>query len=305
MPYGHPFDPPETGPMFDDMYVPGRDLPQRRGEDRSGLSPWGRFAKGGAVGHTTNLVYSAAALGAQEAPNDMIMLAGDDLDACQVVITLGTPRAVPQEVALIEGNIQNATGEGSNFGFGDANFPGTLEPIAWPPIDAIVEFGTGGAKHLALVDFINGVQFSVTASWLRVKAAISQPQSNGFKGTSAVYTLAATAAPGWTRGNATKTIYVGTVDESAESAVYAIPPFARRATVYLCDPGVVPNVTAAYLRFWQSPDGVAGGNNVGNAFVSGNTPGPFVVPAAAGYFSVYNQAGIGALTTVVFELALG
>ena len=64
-------------------------------------------------------------------------------------------------------------------------------------------------------------------------------------------------------------------------------------------------MTAGFLRFWQSPDGQAGGNNVGNVFVSGNTPGPFVIPAGAAYFSVYNQGGASALMTVVFELALG
>ena len=223
MPYYDPFAPPETGPMFDGMYVPGRDLPPRRGEDRPGLSPWGRFAKNGAIGHTTNLVYDATSSLVQEAENDLLLLAGDDMDACQVVITLGTPKAVPQEVALIQGNIQNATGERGSFEYDAADlFPGTSSPIAWPPIEAMVEFGTGGHKHFALVDFVNGVQFSVTASYLRMKAAVVQSQANGFKGTSAVYKLAATTAPGFTRGNATKTIYVGTVAESAESAVYAI-----------------------------------------------------------------------------------
>lgn len=305
-PWPFTFESPPLGPMDDGPRMPGYGLPPRPGEGRPGLSPWGRLAKEGAIGHSTNFDYDATRNGPQEAATDMCLLRGDDFDACQIVVTLSAPRAIPQQPSLIIGNVNNATGEEGNSGFSAAElFPGTTSPIAWPPFEAVVEWGTGGHKHIAFVDFINGTQFSVAASYLRMKAAVGQSQANGFKGSSGVYSLAGTTGPGWTRGNATKTIYVGEVAPSAESPVYAIPPYARRATAYLCDNGAVPNVTAGFLRFWQSPDGVVGGNSTGNAFVSGNTPGPFVLPAGAAYFSFYNQGAVGMVVAIVFDLALG
>ncbi len=86
--------------------------------------------------------------------------------------------------------------------------------------------------------------------------------------------------------------------------MFAVPPFARRVTLIGCDPSATPNLTVGYVRFWQSPDGQTGGNSVGNVFISANQPGPFPVPNAGQYFSVFNQSGVAMKMAAIFELAI-
>jgi len=72
----------ETGPLY-----PGRGYPSRPGEDRPGLSPFGRLAMGQTIGKSSILVYASDQRCIQQAPVDMLTIEGDDVDACQLVLT--------------------------------------------------------------------------------------------------------------------------------------------------------------------------------------------------------------------------
>jgi hypothetical protein len=237
---------------------------------------------------------------------------GSDLDACQMTITLAQPRVIKAafvDRGIVGQNQQNTTGSYANVDVTSANFPGTSGPIAWVPMIAKVEWGLGGTRHEAYVDFNQGTVINISASWVRVSGAVAPDAAASAPGTSGLYELAAFVGPGWTqRGAAQRTVFLGTIDTGAESAVFAVPPFARRATVISMDPEAVgtasPVLTSAYLRFWQGPTGVAVANNVGNFFQAGNAIPGFDVPNGGAYFSVQNQSGANLKHAVLFELAI-
>lgn len=302
--------PSEPGPLYGEPIYPGRGYLPRPGEDRPALSAWGRLSRGQPMGKRTVLTFDADGAQKQRAPTQILQLEGDDADARNLVITLSSPAVVPQafEQTLAEANAQNLRGEQDNIQIQSRpNFPGEIVPISWPPFEAIIEWGVGGSASKASVDFINGSAVNVVASFVRVYAAVVSGVLADVSGTSAAYVLYANVGPGFARpGTAQKTVYVGEVGSLAESSVFAVPRFARSAYVVGCDPQAGPavSITVATLRFWQSPNGVAGGNNVGNFVCSGNQPLPFMIPAGAAYASVINGMGVASRMSIVYNLAI-
>lgn len=283
---------------------PGNGLPPRPGEDRPGLSPFGRLAMGGTLGKSTILIYDRHVADVQPSMADMIVIEGDDLDACQLHLTLHPPRVIPlcfDDLGRL--NLQNLTGEQSNSEVSICDFPGSKEPISWPPLEALIEFGTGGVSTKVAVDYMNGVTLAVVASYLRVSALVSQSKAcNDIYGTSAAYYLAAHVGPGYARGRAQRTIFVGDVGDRDDSDVFDVPKFAKLATLIGCRAREHkhPKLTIGWIRFWQDPKG---DHCVGDFFVSDHQC-HVEVPNAAQYFSVYNESGHKMKMSVIFELAL-
>ena len=292
--------------MYGGLVYPGHGYPWRPGEGPATRAPgWARLCEGQAIGKKSVLLYSGGDEVRQRAPVPMLQIDGDDADATQMVITLAPPTVIPLPFVDVSGAFanQNVTGEQSNLQIRTrGNFPGTGAPIQWPPLEAIIEWGTGGTSARASVDFVNGLTLNISASFVRVFAAIASSARSSVIGTSAAYVLAAFASPGFASADqAQRTIYVGDVDETDESEVFSIPRFAKRAYLIGCDDGATPVLTVGTLRWWQSPDGT---NNVGNLFVTGNQPQAFDVPNAAQYFSVISGMSGTHLFAVVFDLAL-
>lgn len=289
-------------PLYDALKYPGHGMGPREESLLEPLSSWARLVEyGGALGGKGNLLYDSADNAEQTSPVDLLDVQGSDRDACPLVVTLGGPYAIPRRVSDLPIDLQNQTGELDNLSVGDDNYPGTAAPIIWPPFVAIVEWGVGGARSRAYVDWREGATISVPASWLRVHALVPPDGAANAPGTTGLYTLAAFAAPGWARSrNAQRTIYLGSVNAGASSAVFAVPPFAETATVLALDPA--GNITAGTIQFWQSPDGVTG--NVGNYLQSGNTPGQFPIPNGAAYFSVLSGMGGAVPFAVCFGLSI-
>lgn len=308
---GDPRDPnafvfPEAGPLDRRIVYPGYGYPPNIGEDRPGLSPFGRLAKQCALGKSTVLRYLASLSDeVQTADNDILRIEGDDLDACQLIVTLDRPRV--QSVAFDDINIaygSNPTAADSNFDI-TGNFPGTAAPIVFPPFVALVKWGVRGWQNEAVVDFDNGVAFSVCASYLDVLPMVTQGDDVGVAGTSAVYQLAGSVGPGWTKGNAKRTVFMGAVTANTESSVFPVPAYAARIVPVGQINTLVPAIPAGFIRFWQSPNGQASGTCVATYYFSGNQPVSFDVPAGGMYYSIYNQAGVNMNVAAVFELALG
>lgn len=292
-------------PLHVEPLFPGNGLPPRPGEDRPGLSPFGRLAMGQLLGKSSILIYDRRADAVQQAPVDMISIEGDDLDAQQLILTLHPPRVIPlcfDEVSL-RLDQQNLTGEQTNADVVSCDFPGTDHPIRWPPLEALIEFGVGGVSTQVVVDYVNGVTLSVSASFLRVSAIVTQSRHCGdISGTSAAYYLAAHAGPGFAESHAQRTIFVGDVDDKDESDVLDVPRLAKVATLLgrRKHDRSSPTLTIGWIRFWQDPKGHHG---VGDFFVSDHQS-RVEVPNAAQYFSVLNESGHEMKMSVIFELAL-
>lgn len=294
--------------LHDEPLFPGNGLPPRPGEDRPGLSPFGRLAMGQTLGKSSILIYDRHADAVQQAGVDMISIEGDDLDAQQLILTLHPPRVIPKCFDEVSGRLgrldqQNLTGEQTNGDISSCDFPGTDHPIRWPPLEALIEFGVGGVSTQVVVDYVNGVTLSVCASYLRVSAIVTQNRHCGdIPGTSAAYYLAAHVGPGFAESHAQRTIFVGDVDDKEESDVFDIPRLAKVATLLgrKSHDQDSPTLTIGWIRFWQDPKGHHG---VGDFFVSDHQS-RVEVPNAAQYFSVLNESGVEMKLSVIFELAL-
>lgn len=288
----------------DEIY-PGNGLPPRPGEDRPALSPFGRLAMGQLLGKSTILIYDHRSAAVQPSMNDMISVEGDDLDACQLSVTLHPPRVIPLSICELNERLdqQNVTGEQTNAEVSVCDFPGDKDPIRWPPLEALIEFGVGGASAKVVVDYLNGVTVSVIASYLRVSALVTQSKECGdIYGTSAAYYLSAHVGPGYAKGHAQRTIFAGDLKDHEESDVFDVPRFANVASLIGCRErhNKTPALTIGWIRFWQDPKG---DHCVGDFFVSG--PQDRVeIPNTAQYFSVFNESGHKMKMSVIFELAL-
>jgi len=292
--------PLDVGPRY-----PGNGLPPRPGEDRPGLSPFGRLAMGQALGKSSILIYDHHVHDIQSSEVDMISLEGDDLDAQQLILTLHPPRVIPLSFAEVSQRLgqQNLTGEQTNAEVSVCDFPGTDSPIRWPPLEAVIEFGVGGVSTTAVVDFVNGVTLSVSASFLRAKAFVTQNRRCGdIFGTSAAYYLAAHVGPGFAESHAQRTVFVGDVEGRSESDVFDVPRLAKVATINGCRKHAShsPARTVGWIRFWQDPKGA---HCVGDFFVSTHQSS-IKVPNAAQYFTVFNESKHAMKMAVIFELAL-
>lgn len=281
---------PLIPPPVEHAYLP--DNPERFGQ-----TAWERLIRGRPIGKRIVFEYAPGDEDDQFAPIEFFQLSGEDRDACQMRVVLSSPTIVKVSADNLAGiNLQNLSGEYFNNTIGTADFPGTGDPVIWPPISALIEWGTNAKTH-AICDARNGCPINVSASWLRVRGLIT-PDAANVPGTPGAYVMSAFASPGWCDGeSATRTIFVGTVDATDASDVFAVPPFARRATVVGMDNTGV--IETSYLNFWQSPDGT---HPIGSYFTNGNQPGPFRVPNGAQYFSIL--AGATSAYAVLFDLSL-
>jgi hypothetical protein len=296
-------DTSQDDPLSGRMAFPDHGYPPRPGEEGPARTPWARQSRGGALGRSEQFPYDAD--GQQGKVVTLINTTGNDFDAVQMILTIAPPQVIKrafQPVLMRLGGGTSASEDNFNS-LGD--FPGTAAPVAWPPFEALVTWGVGGISSTAAVDFLNGLTVNLTASFIRVDVRIADVPDTGSPGTSAIYVLGAWIGPGFARpGTAQKTVQVGQIASLAEGDVFPIPRFAKSATVIGCDPGATPNVSVATLRLWQSADGVAGANNVGNFICTGNQPAPFDLPAGAAYASVINGMAVSSRFSIVYNLAI-
>jgi hypothetical protein len=252
------------------------------------------------------LVYNAGARATQQnAPVSILRVQGDDMDAQHLTLTLAPPLVVPlafSPLLVARAGAQNITGEQDNLNIvSRGNFPGTLAPIAWPPLEAIIEWGVGGTAAMVAVDFLNGATVNLVASSLEVHAAVSAAPID-IAGTSAAYVLRAFVGPGFARpGVAQKTVYMNQIAAGAETTASPVPRFARSAYVVGSDSSATPAMTLVTLRLWQSPNR---SGNVGNFVIAGNQPMPFDLPNGAAYASVLNGMCAQSRFSIVYNLAI-
>ena len=312
-PQRHPirlWEPDSEQPLRGGLQSNGHGFPPRAGEEFPPRNAWERLTRGQPLGKRAVMIYDASLDVEQTAGVPFFQLSGNDCDAQQLTLVLAPPTVVAEpftDVRANDVNIQNLSTSQDNYEVSDADFPGALVPITWPPLQAKIKWGIGGHHTEAWVDIMNGCVVNLCASFVEVLAAIVLTDDNAISGTSAAYSLAAFIGPGFTRpGNAQNTVYVGSLEESAESLVFPVPRFAKRAYVIGRDPAVTPAVTVATLRFWQNvlPAGNAGARNVGNFLCTSNQFQPVDVPNGGQYFSVLSGEGQTNSYAVIFDLSL-
>lgn len=302
------------GPLFDEVDYPGHGKPDRLERAMAPLSAFGRLAKGQPLGKSTIIRYDEENEVQNEAP-DLFQVRGADVDACALTVTLCPPECAPTGLIDIPTNkfgaedIQNVGGTYDNYQLGNRVIPGTGLPCQWPPMVALVQWGTGGAVAQAEVDFVAGTCLNVHASIVNVKAYVPYDALLNYAGSSGIYLLKGFLSPGWSRpGNAQRTVYVGTLSSltSLSSEIFPVPPFGKSVTVTGADPTTppaagAPSVTVAYVNFYADANGRY---QVGTYIVNGNQPLPFRVPNGGQYFRVVGGADAATRYAAIFELGI-
>lgn len=186
---------------------------------------------------------------------------------------------------------------------------GNNEPTS---VLAIVEWGTGSAKHRALVDWKAGTSIVVHGSTVNVSV---QPPANmnsgGVAGLSVQYS--ATIVPdrgGREREMPTRTINTGRIVASPGAAVVAVPAFARRMRwIRWDDHSAPPTQAGTAIEFLWSDDSAIASPSGFEVTLTGslNWPGGIglPVPINARFVQVQNQAAVEIGLLLEFDLDLG
>lgn len=292
---GHGSAPLEGRPTY-----PGAGMPERMQDRETLANGWPRLARGGqALGKSSDFLYDATATNIQKGI-EVARIEGSDLDATQVIITLGQPAIALVDLADLDDQVgaQTIQAFSSNDEVDpDAIFPGTATPPSWAPLTAWIQWGVGGYQSQMFVDWVQGAKICVTGSFVSV-TPVAMPDAINRPGQSALYKCGANIGPGFGQSVAKRTVFTEGVASGDSSVAYPVPPMARRATVIGLDDGT-PVIANGYLRFWQRSTPA---DNVGTVFFNTNQPIAFNVPNASTYFTVKNGTGSAQAFAVIFEL---
>jgi hypothetical protein len=263
-----------------------------------------RIAKGQSFGKSATLIYDTRSNEMQEV--SILQIGSVGLDPCQLSITLVGPRRTPRDFRTADNRLV----------FAD-DLSDITNPIIWPPLAAVLEWGVRGTSARVVIDFIDGQTVNVIASYLHVYgASLHGTAPSDIPGTDmATVYLAAIVEPGWisperrtktaarvdpgfVEGHVQRTVFVGDVDDRHESDVFGLPKFCKVAS--LCRVQGAGHLAAVGgIRFFQNPDGT---NCVGDFVLS---PESCVeVPYKGRYFSVFNHSGHIMKMAVIFKLGL-
>lgn len=288
---GNPFF-PEYMVLGDDFPSGGRPPP---GADGGPVSEWGMLARGQTLGKRINIGYAGISIIGDATPSlNMFEVKGADEYALQLSVQLSPPRVFPNG-SPPAAQLQNASGTVDNIQAFDQGLG-----IGWAEPFAIVEWGIGGVSNRCEADILNGLHLNVSASWLRIGAAIQSPEALT---TTTAYEISAFVGPGRPKdNNAQRSIQVNGAagGVGSQSAAFPIPRYAKR--VYLMGCNAAFDVYVGKLRFWRET-ALGAGAELGEYIFAGNSPSPLPIPNGAYYFTVVN--GIDAAQNyAVFELSI-
>lgn len=181
------------------------------------VQPFAKLSNGRTKGVKSTAVLVTGAGGLQPSPVDLLNIGGqDDENACQLNLCLLPPEVIPGTPAIpVPANL---SGEVDNAGL-------TGAVNRFNPCFARIKWGVGGALAVAEVDFSNGANVNLVASFVRVSAFWE-----GFGAAFNVYRVSAFIGPGQPRPvNAQRTLFVAPsgLAAGAVTAIFPVPRFAK------------------------------------------------------------------------------
>jgi hypothetical protein len=237
------------------------------------------------------------------------------LGSTDPTVVFNPPTTFPNPVTLV--NLAGSDGEGEMvtvyLDATEENGPDTQQ-IVIPPdpsvvayrpyLVAMIEWGMDGYQAQAEVDFVRGSAFSLTASYLRVKAAVDKAAfalalPTPFKSVRCAALCSYGSRPSTHQGP-TRTMFTNAIDAAGDSIPMQIPRFARSASLMLSATTFpVPNHRLSILDSNNAP--------VSQGFMAGINPGQdaqdVMLPIDARLFQVHNAGAAPAVFRVVFHLA--
>lgn len=288
----------EADSMRDAMFLP-QPFPPFEAQASNPVAPkygWNALSNGRTVGNFVELPVAAAAFFNTV---DILEIAGGNADATQVGIMFCPPQnnangGFQDNVPLSGISVYGAT-------------PATVA-VTWPFMQGIVEWGIGGGSNRALFDINNGCSFNLMASSyvrLRVQALIAAVPNT------AVFRYGAYVGPGIPKPlGATKSMIVGEgLAVNTETAVIAVPPFARRMMLSGIDltatPGAAFVGSARFYRGRAASPATTGVSSIAEYTFGGNPANSVwcAVPEGAMFFSVVPQS-TNTTISATFDLAI-
>lgn len=284
--------------MSDMLYIPDNFPPQggRGGSNGQGpVNDWQRLTRGRTVGKSTNVYFSEVNV---SPPINLLEIGGVDDDAMQLSITLAPPRVLAGTFA---GNVENTQGPFYLNGLSNDESAARANP------GAVVEWGIGGVQNRAEVDIANGACINIAGSFVRVRPFVDRILGLAVAMPNMLWQVSAFAGPSQPRSSATRTIQIGTLADTVQSALFSVPPYARK--VYLAGtPDVITGAAPVMtIQFWRGSNGAgAGFQPVAQFLFAYNSPMAIPVPNGAYYFTVLSGFSGTAFNQVqaVFELGI-
>ncbi len=259
-------------------------------------SAWQHLAKGATIGK--RVVYpfkagdSVTGLHASTPLNLLQIRAVDDYEE-QLSIILCPPQIINGVTVLDPNDVQNLSGEATNIGVGVNTNSVFLNPTA------IVEWGAGGVSCIAEVDFINGANINLCASYVRVSAVLRRLAIS-----SGALVLSAFIGPGRPKTiGAQKTINL-LLNKDGTSAFTPVPAFAKE--VFLTGYDIVDEsaLFTGNILFYDGT-GVSGVGLSQFQFTP-TTNSPIRIPNGAAYFRVINKSSVAheMFINAIFDLSI-
>lgn len=290
---------------FEEMADIGRRLrgqEHKRSPDGVILHGWESLSQGKTIGRTSVVNYDAGTAGTVTVTADILEVNGDMKDSMQLSVMLAQPRFAPPLSGAFQDNQQVLDAPNPGYSSGP-NSPELSN------VQAIIEWGTGGGVlNKAKLDMMNGCGVNISASFVRIRAQISNA---GAIGESMTYLLGAQISPGRPKDLAAQFTDTPFVDVAinTHSAVRAIPPFARRVCLFgtTSPVGLPPNLFSGYIVFWRNPSGpVLGSEHVGAILFAGNPANsvPIPIPNGAYYYTIVPSIAAPSHIFATFDLAI-
>ncbi len=228
------------------------------------------------VGNSQTLQPGAAATNPAAQPNEelVVNVVGEDEQATVVSVTLISPIA-------------------------DVS-PATDELFASTPV-ARVQWGVGGTQAQAFIDYVNGAQFSVPASFLRVYARNefgASPPATPLQPTNPVKLGAFVSYLPLKNQRVQRTL--NGLIPTATPTIFVVPPFATDVTIFRLGGAAAPAFTADFLRSSAGPLVVLYTIATAAGALFPKTP----IANGVRFIQITHAAGADVLFQLVFDLAL-
>lgn len=255
------------------------------------ISEWGMLARGKTLGKRT-IHTATGSFQSGFSPVDILTLQADDEYALNLNICLCPPKYFE---GTLPADVQSLSTTQTNTQLQAA------QPFQIPRLFAIIDWGIGGVSNTAEVDFANGANLNLSATFLRIRGSLDTESitDNRFD----AYELSAFVGPGMPRNVVAQRTHFDSVAAAGRSAVQAVPPFAKSVSgVAWVDNTDPPTVLAPTIVFYMA-NAQAAAHVIGHWILTPNVR--IAIPSNAAFFQVVNPDAANLMrVNTIFELAL-
>lgn len=268
---------------------------------------WALLSEGKTIGKRV-VVQVTQGVGFIDAPVDAFTLAGDDRNALNLNVCISPPKYA---YVNNNANLQNLNSAQDNEQILEVPAAAPLDDKTTPALIAILDWGIGGVSNSAEVDFVNGANININASYVRMRIGVEPTAPGivtaGHEATSIPIPFAEVSTfigHGIARNEVAQRTFRLFVVGGQVTQLFPVPKFAKKVRA-LCvnQKEITLAITEGQttIEFFENPSGTDL-----LSFMTLGSGDVRPVPNGAQFFRFGNPAAIdqGGPISVIFELAL-